>query len=269
MVSATLLLLALSAAAPDAALGVVRVPRGEVSVATPEGTYVPAVVGTLLSAGAAVEVAETGWAELMLAQDVRLRLSAGTHVRLRRGQDAGLELELARGRVWVQRSRSDTSPVHVRGPGLWVEVQPSSSSIVEHNTLSGGSCVVRAGAVRVSVGAAPPVTVPAGMIARESRPGEARTGGQTIGELVAKEAQAGLGDLPGLTAFIVRRTLDARVADVDMRGVGVLLQGDAQIMGGSHAGLIVERAVRPPPFEPGEVPARGANVEVEVRFEDR
>lgn len=269
MVNVVVLLLALSAPEPAAPLGVVRVPRGEVSVGTPGEGFAPAQVGTPLAAGSAVEVAEDGWAELMLDGDLRLRLSAGTQLRVEAGPGRGLTLELSRGRVWVQRGRGNGAGVALRGPDLLVEVLPASSIIAEHTALSGGSCVVRAGEARVVVGEGAPVRVPAGMIARRARPGEARTGGQTIGDLVSKEARAGLGDLSGLTAFVVERTLSGRVAEVDMRGVSQLFQGDAQLMGGSHSTLIVERAVRPPPFDPSEVPARGANVEVEVRFEDR
>lgn len=269
MVSTLILMLGLWAAEPSGALGVVRVPRGEVYVSSTAGASEPARVGALLGHGQGVDVEEDGWAELLLLDDTRLRLSGGTSLRLEHGAAGGLVVSVQRGRLWVQKSLASPLRLELHAPGLRVEVLPASSIIVEHTTLSGGSCVVRAGEARVSADDRAPLLVPAGMIARRARPDDFRTGGQTIGDLVSKEARSGLGDLTGLTAFIVERTLKGQVAEVDMRGVAQLFHGDVQLMGGSHSTLILERAVRPPPFDPSEVPRRGANVEVEVRFEDR
>lgn len=269
MVSSSLLLLSLLAAAPSSSLGIVRSPRGEVSIVETDGNLSPATVGRFVFEDQAIEVEEGAWVELLLPGDGRLRLGSGTRVRLARTPKGALVVLLQSGRLWAQKSLATDPAIEIHAPGFSVEVSPASSIVVEHSTLSGASCVVRAGEARVSADEGPRFVVRAGQIARRARPGETRIGGETIGELVSKEARAGLGDLVGLTAFIVSRTLGAKVADVDMRGVESLFQGDAQLMGGRHPSVIVERAVRPPPFEPTEVPRRGANVEVEVRFEER
>jgi hypothetical protein len=268
MSSSLLVVLGLMAAQPSPFLGVVRSPRGEVSIVGADGEPVPAHVGASLRVEDGLEVGEGGWAELFLLGDARVRLSGGTRVQVGRDSSGAVVVELQSGRLWAQKSGANALALEVHSPGLRVEVLPSSSVVVEHTTLSSGSCVVRAGQAQVTSDSDAPVLVKAGMIARRSRPGEPRIGGQTIGDLVSKEARVGLGDLSGLTAFIIHRTLGAQVADVDIRGVERLFQGDAQLMGGSYPALIVERAVRPPPFELTEVPGRGANVEVEVRFED-
>ena len=269
MVAGLLLLMGLIAAEPTEVLGVVRSPRGDVSLVDAEGELRPAKLGTFVRGDDGLEVGEGAWVELFVVGDARLRLSAGTRVRLHRGEGGAVVVELQSGRLWAQKNGGTGPSLEAHSPGLRVAVLPSSSMVIEHSTLSSGSCAVRAGRALVTSDGQPSVHVEAGMIARRSRPGAPRVGGQTMGELVSKEARAGLGDLSGLTAFMIQRTLGASVADVDIRGVERLFQGDAQLMGGSYPGLIVERAVRPPPFEPTEIPGRGANVDVEVRFEDQ
>jgi hypothetical protein len=84
-----------------------------------------------------------------------------------------------------------------------------------------------------------------------------------------REAEAGIGDLLGLGAFLLEHARGVALRSAGPRGVLDILRTDES--SGADAGpggVLVESALRPPPFFEEEVPPKGPNVRVEVTFGD-
>jgi hypothetical protein len=97
-----------------------------------------------------------------------------------------------------------------------------------------------------------------------------RPGGEGLAELAMREAEAGLGDLLGLGAFLLAQAQTTALQPSGLRGVQDILRTDAELAGAdaSPGGFLVESAIRPPAFFEEEVPPKGPNVRVEVTFGD-
>lgn len=264
MVSALLVALAVAGAPPPPAgvlqAGALEVRTGTVSTAARAGAVLPA-------AGAA-RTGPNGWAELSLLPSGRLRLSAGTAVSL---AGAPERLLLSEGRLWLQRPVRGPALLVVELAGLELEVPIEASVIVEHTRSSGTLVVVRAGRAFVR-GHGRRVVVEAGAALRRA-PGattlaQPRAGGRALADLVAEEARDALSDPSGVQAFLLdaaarlgRARRDRSAFEDPLRGAADALGADADT-----PGALVEEGLRPPPFFEDEVPTKGPNLEVEVRF---
>jgi hypothetical protein len=276
MVSAVLLSLSLAAiAAPEAGpmLGVVRVVRGEVSVGRGVDLH-PARSGEIIRHPAVVETDADGWIELEIVRMGRVRLSAASHLEIETNEGR-LSLTLENGRAWIMCSAA-SGAVELVTPNARAALSPSSSVIAESARASGTALVVRAGEAWLASGTESPIPqkVVKGQIATVSTEPEAtaraRSGGESLVEIVALEATQSLGDLIGVKAFLLERVMKARVRGFGARGVHEIVRTDPEITGGDSgpAGAVVEGGFRPPPFFETEVPPRGPNVHVKVTYGD-
>ncbi|MCB9651823.1 MAG: hypothetical protein H6730_35280 [Deltaproteobacteria bacterium] len=259
MVIATCLA-ALAVAAP---VGVVQVARGA-SVAAAE-----ARPGQLLEPGERVSVIPGGWAELSLVGDpaVVARLSAGAELGIT--QDG---LRLVEGRLWLRATGHGAGAAKVHLPEVTVVVPAGAAVVVEHSRSAGTLVAVRAGVVRVAT-SEPGAGVSLGRaqvlrVAGGGAVGTPQAGGAALGELVSEEAWRALPDLAGVQAYL--RDEGARVRrGLGRAGLGPVVRGPAEVLGadGGTVGALIEDALRPPPFFAEEVPPKGPNLQVEVRFE--
>lgn len=256
MVNAWMLLVGLAAAPADAT----PAPVGVVQVARDAGGL---EVGAVLRAGDVVGTGPAGWAEISLQGGLRARISAGTRLTLERRDDA-LRLAVASGRVWLQRD-AVAGTVEVRVGSDTYRVAARTSAVFEQ-TASGGSLLAVARG-RVEQGE---TVVDAGRV-RRRRPGApagpVRSGGAAILALVAEEARLELDDPAGWQAFLLRRAA-LRGARGRKGRLGPQLRFSSDVLGSDadSEGALVEEALRPPPFFESEVPTKGPNVDVEVRF---
>jgi hypothetical protein len=260
-----LYLAALAATAPGP-VGVLQVARG----ATAAG--LEARPGQRLPAEARVSVAPGGWAELSLGggsaggPPLIARLSAGAEVVVM--QDS---LRLLEGRAWLTRTGRGPALAWAQLPDVAVALPEGASVVLEHTRSLGTLVVVRAGAVQLrSPGGAEATSVLRGQVVRVA-PGGAmgpvQAGGAALGDLVAQEAAAAQPDLAGVQAYLRAEGARARRA-LGRPELGATVRGPAEVLGADAGavGALVEDALRPPPFFPEEVPPKGPNLEVEVRF---
>lgn len=248
------------------ALLVLAPPEGTVRVAYATTLAVDATpartarAGSRFSGGAQLTTEDDGYAEVQLGADTRVRLSASTRIFARERA-----LDLVSGRMWIQvgaRERSvDIGSARVR-------LEPRTSAIVER-APTGVTVAVRVGRAFVATLDGELVVEP-GMLAQSIGPRAAtRRGGAALWNLVIREARDALGDLGGLERFLVERALrrrrSARRADAEdgpFAGYPERVRG----ANGGAAGLLLEEAIRPPPFFEDEVPPKGPNVRVDVGF---
>lgn len=226
-----------SSAAP---VGVVRVARGDVKTTSRAGA--PA----LLRSGDRVSVG-SGWAELLIGDHLRVRLSAKTELR---DLDAG-QLTLEEGRAWLELGGAAPSSILVRVGGTETRLEPGSSSVFERAendivSVSKGQVVLPGGA---SVGPGY-----AAVVAQGGRP---LVGGSEVKALVRREARSGLGDLAGWRALVLARALEATAAKERPLGVeNQVYTGTLRTASGSQ-GALLEEAQRPSPFAQEEIPLPG------------
>lgn len=259
--------------AAQAVLGAVRVARGKVTLRSGDAEPIQARSGDLLRAQMTLETSPSGWAEALVLDAGRLRLSASTRLSFGKGENSGA-LRLQNGRIWIQATgRGDVQLVFANARA-WIA--RGSSVIVEYTRTTGGSIAVREGAASLE----PPdaesgrVQLARGRVAtwlpdaRSTSP--ARAGGLSIGALAAQEARDGLGDLIGLKAFLLERSTRAEVSGVEPRRTNEILRSTPEITGSDTgaAGMLVEEGLRPPPFFESEVPPKGPNARVEVTYGD-
>lgn len=255
MVNALAIMIALSAVADP--VGVVRFVRGAVTIGGED-----AKPGAAIARGALLDTGADGYAELALDSTVRVRISSTTRVVLEEHA-----LKLISGRVWIQATQR---AFLFEAPGMRADLAGRSSVIAEHAHLAGATLAVRAGSAVV--------------IAREQRLEvkerevavlddgalRVRPGGTGLGALASREAEQAIGDLLGFGPFLLAHAQKVELGSYALRGVQDLLRTDAEIAGSDAGpgGLLVEDALRPPPFFDEEVPPKGPNVRVEVTFSD-
>jgi hypothetical protein len=253
----SLVLLSLIAAEP--AGGVVAVVKGGVSSST--GRQI--APGTRLEAGASIETGASGWAEVHLLGDVRVRIAAGSRIEIAKSSSTAAELILGGGRIWVQAIGRE---VRVRSAERTVRLLEPSSVILDHSARLGLSVIPRRGVAEVDGFRAAPGLV--AQIDSSQSPPRLVPGGQAIADLVANEARAALGDPHGLRSFLIERSARAEIGRLDVRRVHEVIRTSPEILGtdGGSAAAMLEEALRPAPFFDREVPPKGPNVKVEVEF---
>jgi hypothetical protein len=234
------LALAMIAAEPDATI---RFAKGEVTIEND-----------------VVETGEDAYAELAWKSATRLRVSASTRLIMK---EHGLEL--VSGRVWIQSTRD---PLLFEMPGVRLDISARSSVVAEHTRLTGDSFTVRAGkAVLVAAGEVTVIDAKHLAIVHDGRV-RVQPGGAGLSELALREAQAALGDLLGLSSFLLAQANQVSFGSASLRGTSAILRTDAEVAGGDAGpgGVLVEGALKAPPFFEEEVPPKGPNVRVEVTF---
>lgn len=247
------------------AVGVLQQGSLQVRTASAAQTAQP---GALLTSGARLSTDETQWAEVSMLGGARLRLSAGSAVRLPRGQD---ELQVSAGRIWIQRDARDPAPLMVELPGVRLQLGPSSSVVLEHTGSAGTLIVVRAGHL-MAEGSGARYRVAPGQALRRASGARGlpppRAGGSAVASLVAEEARRALSDPSGLRGFLLGSARRARPGPRRGFALEDVPRAPAEVLGvdSGTAGALVEAGLRPPPFFEEEVPTKGPNLEVRVRF---
>lgn len=242
---------------------VIAVVRGNLTVTPSAGASLRGTPGTMVPEDAILELGPTGWAELRLGNDVRLRLAAGTRVGLASTGTAAAQptLDLERGRMWIEAMGRPVAVVNGGHRGLI----PERGSAVIDVSPAGLLLIPRRGVARLRG-----VRVSPGQLARIAG-GErisVQPGGTAIADLVATEARDVLGDPQGLRSFLIERSRSARIGRLDVRSTAQILRLGPEILGADSgpAGAMLEDALRPAPFFDEEVPSKGPNVSVEVEF---
>jgi hypothetical protein len=253
MVSAALALVALLAA-ETSPVGVVRVARGAVEVRRPAAQ--PARTGLEVHAGDRVVVGASGWTELLLGPSLRARLSARSRLDLR----GPASLALRGGRAWLAQAAASAT-VTVSVDGRAVRVGPRSSVVLEA-TPPGRVAVVRGAAV---VG---PARVRAGQAARLEPDLRVLDGSAEALTVVRREARAALGDLEGWRALVLERVRATRARGAPLASTRAQLRARGLEGRAGAARLLVEEALRPPPFFAEEIPPAGPNARIRIRFDD-
>lgn len=238
MVSVLLLLAALS---PDQV--VVRRADGATT-----GT-VALDAGALLQ-GVNVETSAVGSAELAF-EGGGLRLSASTEVLL---EPQGFRLLDGRVAIWATRG------VELHLGAERVKVRPGSLVIAELGRRQDGLLVVVRGGAQVES-----LMVRSGQLWRLGA-AEAKVGGAALAELVQDEARD-RGESLEVQRFFMEQLGSLRLGAAKGRPA---LRLTSDVVGSAHgpAGLLLEDALRPPPFFAEEVPPKGPNVRVEVIFRE-
>ncbi len=247
-------------------LGVVQQGVCEVRTAT---SAVQAQVGHVLDTEARLSTNAVQWVEVSLSGGLRARLFAGSALNLGSSKH---NLQMAEGRLWLQKDGSHVEPLTVEMPSAQVKVPPQTSVVIEHTRSGGTLVVVRAGEVVVqsglqkfSVGPGQALTHSPGAQGLRAP----RVGGQALSELVAQQTRLVLGDPSRVYSFVLARAQglgDARPGAVDLNG---WVRGSAAALGaeGDMSSVLVEEGLRPPPFFEQEVPTKGPNLEVQVNFQ--
>ncbi len=259
-------------------LGMVRVAQGEVQIGQ-GARSASAQPGALLYGDSWIDTGVDGWTELHLLHLGRVRISAQTRAQFVPSEDSSIILSLERGRVWAQISGgrkqiADRRVLAVRFPRHRALLVPGSSVILERTLTGGTSVFARTGTVLVMDGVGGRARVQAGRGLQI--PPSARTlpkptnGGRGTGELVVLETEKNMGDLFGLRAFLLTQVLDAKLGVRSSESLTKLHYGEKELSGSETGpvGKLVEQGFRPPPFFESEVPPKGPNVQVEVRFAD-
>lgn len=241
MVSPALLCAVLLCGQTPDVVGVVRAPSGPVNVSGND-----AAVGALIADGATIETGEGAWLELVVFSEHRIRLSEKTKIVLRVAESRP-KIELSSGRIWIQ-SKGNLS---VGTSHLDVELLVSSSTIIDHATITGTFVVTRSGVARVTRRGGR-VTLLGGEAVMSGPelegPLEKKPGGHAMAELVAKETREGLGDLVGLSSYLAQWAQQVDISDLDLRGVRQVAPSDTELQRGDFESEGVERALRPAPF---------------------
>ncbi len=234
----------------------VRLVRGETSV----------LPGTALESGTAIETSEGGFIELAHRSTTRVRIFSSTRVVLETDH-----IRLLNGRVWIQAT-SLSAPLFLSAPDTIAEVSARTSLIAEHTRLAGSAIAVRAGSIVLRGGQELRVREREVAVIAPGADGKMRVrkGGTGTAELAMREAELGLGDMLGLSKFLLAQAGRAVLGTARLKSVDELVRTDGEQLGSDArpGGIFVESALRPPPFFEEEVPPKGPNVRVEVTFGD-
>lgn len=254
MVNAAMLIVLASLSASPVAQ--VRFVRGSASVEN----------GAALVSGTALETAEGGFVELSYRSTVRVRVFSATRVAFEENA-----IRLLSGRVWIQATAM-SSPLFFTIPGATAEVASRTSLIAEHTRHAGSAIAVRAGTVVLRGDEPLPVHQREVAMIAPGADGKTRVqkGGSGTAELAIREAEQGLGDLLGLSRFLLEHARQVVLGTSTLKSAEELVRTDGQLLGSdAHpGGIFLESALRPPPFFEEEVPLKGPNVRVEVTFGD-
>lgn len=269
--ASALLVLVTAQGAPASPVAVVRAPRGEVVVVGPRDSVQNAVSGVMVRMGDAIEVGHAGWCELHAFEDVRLRLSSATRL-VFTAQERGTDVEIRGGRAWISVPLSGR-PLTASVGRFLATIDPGTASVFAHNRVKGLHLAVRTGRVVIRDADRGLVEVKEGeaiqIVPTSDKFRRPSMGGEGLVRLVVQEASRQLGDLAGIEPFLIRRVARATVSRAATRPFSRLHIGD-ESRGSENGpvGVVLERALRPPPFFATEVPPKGPNVRVEVRFDE-
>lgn len=237
-------LLILSANTCADPIGVVRVSRGETQVHYAHGTSGPTagLSGVLLCRGTRVSVG-VGWAELLVGLHSRIRLSAETRLFLSEED----QLEVLKGRVWVQTGAKGPE-IEFQVSQARLMVMPGTSSIIE--SARNGIATVLKGQVK----AGHQQVIAAKQTGFLNGIESPRVGGEEIQALVRREARAGLGDLAGWKAFLLKSIQEMDLAQYSSSPVNNEVRARSVPIGASITDNVAEEALRPSPFSDENTP---------------
>ena len=264
------LALLLAASIPDP-IGVMSITNGQVEVVQPaQGVFRRAQAGLLLGANDAIQTGENAWAEIMLTQNLTLRLAASSELKVHRDF-----LFLGNGRVWIQSmSASNTSNHELRVWGGKLAIKPGSTIIAERIDGRGVNVTVIRGLATVNMknSAYRSQSVLQGQSywLRPSVLGlNPQKSSRAIWKILKQESRRVLGDRLGIEAYLldwvqtVKTNIRPPSASWEMPKMETYIRGEL----GSQFDALLESAIRPAPFSENEVPPKGPNVRVEVSFE--
>ena len=229
-----------------------------------------ATSGQLIHYGDAIETSESGYIELFFSPGITLRASASSELSI--SKDYFL---LSGGRVWIRVQKANAQkPVPLRVWGGEISVMPGSTAMTEYVKGRGLYLTVIRGSAQVLDKRLPDsrITVEAGYLysIRPSEPAaKIRPSSLAIWSLFDGEARKNHRDRIGVETFLLSWVASMKPIFGQLLGAesmpkrNVLLRGES----GQLFDALLEAAVRPPPFYENEVPAKGPNIRVEVKFE--